>query len=236
MLKVALDAGHGYNTPGKRTPDDVREWYMNARVCDFIAEKLKQYIDVEVYRVDDITGNTDVANTERVKRVNSLGVDIMISIHHNATGSSWVDNVTGTEVWVHPQGTTADNNFANLLAPKLSAHTGLRNRGVKKEAWTVLGCKPTAVLVEGGFMNSRIDHPVITSWGQEAYAAAVVEALVEYYGLKKKEVVVTPTPTPSDDVLYRVLVGSYAVRENAEKQVEKLKADGYSASIVIYNK
>lgn len=233
MLKVALDAGHGYNTAGKRTPDDIREWYMNARVCDFIADKLKQYTDVTTYRIDDVTGKTDVANTERVKRVNALGVDIMISIHHNATGGSWVNNATGTEVWVHPQGTTADNKFANLLAPKLAAHTGLRNRGVKKEAWTVLGCKPTAVLVEGGFMNSTIDHPIITTWGQEAYASAVVEALVEYYGLKKKEVAVTQ---PSSDVLYRVLVGSYSIRENAEKQVEKLKADGYSASIVIYNK
>lgn len=27
-MKIALDAGHGYNTAGKRTPDGIREWTL----------------------------------------------------------------------------------------------------------------------------------------------------------------------------------------------------------------
>ena len=173
--KLVLDAEHGYSTAGKRTRDDIREWYMNDRVCQFIEKKLSDYEGIQVYRTDDTTGKTDIALSERVNRCNAINPDLFISIHHNATGSNWVDNVTGTEVYWHTNGTQEDKKVASLLAPKLSAHTGLRNRGVKQEKFAVLGCKATAILCESGFMNSKIDHPVITTWGQESYADAVFE-------------------------------------------------------------
>ncbi len=38
---IALDAGHGYNTIGKRCmkkldPDQTREWYLNDRIMDLV--------------------------------------------------------------------------------------------------------------------------------------------------------------------------------------------------------
>lgn len=225
MKKLVLDAGHGYNTAGKRTPDDIREWYMNDRVCRFVEEKLKAYDGIEVYRTDDTTGKTDVPLSERVAKCNEINPDLFISIHHNATGSHWVDGVTGTEVYWHTYGTQEDKKVANILAPKLSAHTGLKNRGVKQEQFAVLGCKATAILSEGGFMNSKIDHPVITTWGQEAYANAVVETVVEYLGLQKK--VVTPTPPATSDKMYRVIVATYSNRDTAKKVQQELIEKGY---------
>jgi len=44
-----------------------------------------------------------------------------------------------------------------------------------------------------------------------------------------------PAPNQqTSQVLYRVMAGSYAVRENAEKQKEKLKAAGFDATIMIF--
>lgn len=43
-------------------------------------------------------------------------------------------------------------------------------------------------------------------------------------------------PVANGQTLYRVMVGSNAVRENAAKQVEKLKAAGFDATIMIFNK
>lgn len=43
------------------------------------------------------------------------------------------------------------------------------------------------------------------------------------------------TTTPSDSILYRVQVGAYKVPENAVKQYQKLKADGFSGIIVLLN-
>ena len=93
---------------------------------------------------------------------------------------------TGTEVYWHTKGTAEDKKVANILAPKLASKCGMRNRGVKQASFAVLGCKPTAILVEGGFMDTVADYEIITSdKGQQAYAEAVAESIIEYLGLKK---------------------------------------------------
>ena len=75
MFKIALDAGHGLYTPGKRTlvsldSNETREWYLNDRICDRVEELLKEYEGYSLIRVDDTTGNVDVTLAERVRRAN----------------------------------------------------------------------------------------------------------------------------------------------------------------------
>ena len=67
-------------------------------------------------------------------------------------------------------------------------YIGLRGRGIKKENWAVINQNNIpAVLCESGFMDSEIDYPVITSKkGQEGYAKAIAEGLIEFFELKKK--------------------------------------------------
>lgn len=186
--KLVLDAGHYLETPGKRTPDGVREWTLNNKVCKYIGEYLKDY-NVKIYRVDDTTGKKATDLAERVKATNKINPDIFVSIHHNAYNGKW-NNVTGTEVYSHTYGSAEDKKIAKLLAPKIAKETGLRNRGAKVKALGVLTCKATipAVLCEGGFMDSKIDNPVITSEdGQRAYAKAVADGIIEYLKLEKKQ-------------------------------------------------
>lgn len=189
---LVLDAGHGYNTLGKRTAASLgtvfREWYLNDRVCDYIAQFLKDY-NVTIYRTDDTDGSTDVSLTSRVRKTNEINPDLFISIHHNAGGG------TGTEVYWHSYGTQEDKKVAGIIAPKLASKTGLRNRGVKQAEFAVLCCKVTAVLVEGGFMDSASDYKVITSAaGQQAYARAIADSVIQYLGLTKSS---SSSNTPS---------------------------------------
>ena len=181
--KLVLDAGHGYNTSGKRTKATLgkqyREWSLNNAVCNYIAQYLKDY-NVTIYRTDDTSGATDVSLSRRVSKTNAINPDLFISIHHNAGGG------TGTEVYMHTYGTSEDNKVANIIAPKLARNTGLRNRGVKKNIFAVLTCRATAVLVEGGFMDTANDYKVITSVaGQQAYARAIADSVIQYLGLTK---------------------------------------------------
>jgi N-acetylmuramoyl-L-alanine amidase len=183
-MKIVLDAGHGYNTAGKRTPNGVNEWSLNNKVCKLITTKLKEY-GVDIIRTDDTTGNTDISLLNRAKKCNEVKPALMISIHHNAFKGKW-GNHTGTEVLMHTFGTKQDKELASILAPLLSSKCRLVNRGVKKALLGVLSCKCTAVLCEGGFMDSNIDNSVICSLeGQNSYANAVTEAVVKYLGLKK---------------------------------------------------
>jgi N-acetylmuramoyl-L-alanine amidase len=66
MFKLALDAGHGINTAGKRCmkaldSKETREWTLNSRVANYIEEYLKDYEGYSVLRVDDKDdGKTDI--------------------------------------------------------------------------------------------------------------------------------------------------------------------------------
>lgn len=224
--KVMLDAGHGLGTPGKQTLNGakgvIKEFTLNKAVVEKIAAILSAY-DVEIGYSHDVSGQTDVLLSKRVERCNSFNPDLFVSIHHNAYQSKWGDH-GGTEVYYHTRGTAEDKKVANLLAPKLAEKTGLRNRGVKHAEFSVLCCKATAVLVEGGFMDSNTDYPVITSdKGQQAYAQAVADMIIQYLGLTKK-----PTATSNSSTFYQVIVGSYAERSNADKIKAKLESQGYT--------
>lgn len=180
---LVLDAGHGLKTAGKRTMDGkygvVNEWTINDKVLRLVQSNLGNY-DVTIYRTDDPTGASDISLDERVRRCNSYNPHLFVSIHHNAGGG------TGTEVYWHIKGTAEDKKVASILAPKLASKCGMRNRGVKQKGLGVLVCKSTAILVEGGFMDTKSDYEYICSdEGQRAYAESVTEAIVEYLGLKK---------------------------------------------------
>ena len=185
--KIALDAGHGLKTYGKQTPDGIKEWTLNDKVRDKIVSLLKGY-DVEFIFPDNNEGKTDESLSSRISMYLSKGADVMVSIHHNAFKGVW-GTATGVEVYTDKNPTAADKELANLIYSKLPKYTGLKGRGVKKEAWYVINQnKIPAVLVEGGFMDNKKDYKVITSdKGQEGYAKAVAEAIIEFLDLKKKD-------------------------------------------------
>lgn len=197
--KIALDAGHGLNTPGKCTPDGIREWTLNDKVRDKIVTMLKGY-DCEFIFPDNNEGKTDESLASRVSMYTKKGADVVVSIHHNAYTGKW-GAATGVEVFTDKNPTASDQKLAKLIYDRLPKYTGLKGRGIKKEDWYVINQnRIPAVLVEGGFMDNKNDHKVITSdKGQEAYAKAVVEALIEFLNLKKKS-----GSTSNSDKTFRV--------------------------------
>lgn len=193
---IALDAGHGLNTAGKQTPDGIKEWIINDKVRDKIVEKLNGY-DVSFLFPDNNEGNTDESLSSRKAMYINGHANAAVSIHHNALTGNW-NGATGIEVYVDKNATEADLRLAQLIHDKLVAYTGLKGRGVKRANFTVIYQNQIpAVLTEGGFMDGTNDYKVITSeQGQDAYARAVAEALIEFCGLTKKEVTPQPAPAP----------------------------------------
>jgi N-acetylmuramoyl-L-alanine amidase len=129
MFKIALDAGHGYNTAGKRCDDNIdpketREWTLNDRICDKIEAKLKGYNGYQLLRVDDTTGKTDVPLETRCTKANSFGANIYLSIHHNAgiKGGSGGGIVVYT--WTKPD--TQLLEWQKLFYNALITKTGLK--------------------------------------------------------------------------------------------------------------
>ena len=204
MVKIGLDAGHGMYVKGKQTPDGIKEFELNDKVCDKITSMLKNY-DVEIIRTDNNEGYTDESLSSRLARYKKEKVDAFVSIHHNAFGDGWT-NATGVEIYVDKNPTSKDVKLAQCIYDRLVKYTGLRGRGIKKENFYVINQNVIpAVLVEGGFMSCKTDYKVITSdVGQTAYAKAVSEGLIEFLNLKKKM-----SNKSIDDWAKEVIVGKH---------------------------
>jgi len=160
--KIALDAGHALNSAGNKTPDGIFEWHLSNQVALAIARQLADY-EVEISRVDDPTGKTDVSLAERVSRTNKIMPDVFVSIHHNAYQSKW-GNHTGIEAFYNlNRRNDSEKALAAEMSANISANTGLTSRGVKTAAFYVLTCdtRILAVLTEGGFMDSSMMSKIL---------------------------------------------------------------------------
>ena len=208
MYKIALNAGHGLNTAGKRCwveldLNETREWQLNSRICNKIEEKLKAYEGYKLIRLDDTTGKTDIALKSRTNKANEFGADFYLSIHHNAGVKGGKGGGIVAIVYTNVDNTTLD--YQKALYDNLIKHTGLKgNRSQplqKQDLHEVRESKMPAVLLECGFMDSATDVRIILSdTFAEQVANACVEVLIEKGGLTKKVIetpkVETPTPTP----------------------------------------
>lgn len=193
-FKLALDAGHGLKTLGKRCdkkidPNQTREWWLNNRIAVYMEEYLKPY-EVDILRVDDRTGAKDISLSNRAKAANNFGADVYFSVHHNAATVLFSGGGIVVYVWKKANAELLEQQ--KIFYNNLIAETGLKgNRAnpLGKANFTVLvKTNMPAILVEHGFMNSTVDTPIILTDDFACKCAkANVKSLVEIYGLKKKE-------------------------------------------------
>lgn len=243
-FKLAINAGHGNHTGGKRCmkaidPKETSEWYLNARIVSKILAKLKEYDGLQYVRLDDPTGEKDVPLKTRTDKANAFGADFYLAIHHNAGIKGGKGGGVVAYVWDKSKDNSPEVVWRNELYNAIIKHTGLKgNRSQplgKADFHEVRESKMPAVLVECGFMDSTVDTPIIlTDKFAEQVAAACVEVIVKKGGLKKKQTAApAPTkPTTTTNKIYRVQVGAYSVKANAEAMQAKLKKAGFDALIV----
>ena len=195
-FKIALGAGHGINEPGKRCskaldPNETREWWLNDRVCDYIAEELKAYEGYSLLRTDDSDdGKDNIGLSKRADAANAWGADVYLSIHHNAGANG--TTAGGIVVFSHPKASADSHALRDELYEALITHTGLKGnrwKGNLTGDYQILReNKAPAALLELGFMDSSIDVPIILSDDHARKCAkAIVEVLVKRGKLTKKK-------------------------------------------------
>lgn len=230
MFKIALTAGHYRYTAGKRClkkldKNETREWVLNDRIADKIEKLLSSYEGYTLLRCDDTSGEKEIEVQDRVKAANDFGADIYISIHHNA--GIYGGKGGGIVAYVCKNCQAKSEEWQKDLYTSLINETGLKgNRATplaSSNLYEVKKTKMPAVLLELGFMDSATDVPIIlTEDYADKCAAAITEVIVKRGKLQKK---------PETKILYRVQVGAYSVKKNAENLAEELKGKGYSAVI-----
>ena len=231
MFKIALTAGHYKYTSGKRClktldKNETREWVLNDRIADKVQKLLSDFEGYDLIRTDDTTGEKAIELNERIKKANNFKADVYISVHHNAgIGGGKGGGIVAYTYTKVGQETEA---LQKELYDALIKYTGLKgNRAQPLAKANLAECRDTAmpaVLLELGFMDSSTDVPVILSEDYaDKCAKAIVEVLVKKGNLVKKE--------KTEKTLYRVQVGAFSKKENAENLAAELKKKGYDAII-----
>gem|GEM_PF-3008653 len=224
-MKIVLDAGHGLGTLGKRTPDGEPKWAFNNTVLLAAEAALTAFRDVRILRTDDPTGRRDVPLKERTDRANAWNADLFVSFHHNANTGNW-GSWGGTETFtLDARGANPKSaELARIIQPAIVRAMGLRDRGVKKMNLHVLReTHMPAVLIEGGFMDSRTDIQVLRDPARlQAQGNAAATAIAACFGLVKR----TPAsavPAPQTRKRFRLATGTFPDRRSAEQAAVKLR-------------
>ena len=193
-MRIAIDAGHGPETAGKRSPDgSLREYHFNSVVARYVADRLfNGYEGIDIMLTHD--DSRDVPLKERTDKANAWKADLFVSIHANAYGDGW-NSAQGIETYVYETRPPAAVALANAVQRQLIRATGRPDRGVKSANFHVLReTKMTAILVECGFMTNRDECELLKS---DAYrrkcAEAIVVGIVETYGLRPQQPAQSPT-------------------------------------------
>lgn len=237
MFKLALNAGHGYETAGKRClkeidPYETREYALNKRICDKIQDILSGFDGIEILRIDN--GN-DIPIQKRAAAANFFGADFYLAVHHNAgiNGGSG----GGAEAYVYLKVDELTKAWQKEIYESTVAHTGLKGNRAQPLRSADLGeCRMTrmpAVLLECGFMDSTDDTPVILTEDFARRAAeGCAEAIVSRAGLTKKTTAQNPESEDKKDIetlAREVIMGLWG---NGKERKDRIAAAGYDYSAV----
>jgi N-acetylmuramoyl-L-alanine amidase len=226
MVRIVLDAGHGGNDPGA-VANGLKEKDLTLTIVKHIGRMLGEYENAEVFytRTDD----RYLSLEERAAIANKLKADLLISVHINAGGG------TGFESYIYNGNVSAKTiTYQNVIHAEIMKAIGnVKDRGKKRANYAVLRLtNMPAILTENLFIDNANDAAKLKS---EQFLLQIahghVQGIAKAFRLKKKT---KPQPKQkvSDGKMYRVQVGAFTERENAERLAEELKKKGYPAIIV----
>ena len=161
--------------------------------------------------------------SDEVKECNKYSPDLAVSIHNNAGGGD------GAEAFYHHGGGLSKTAAQQILGEIEKLGQNSRGAKIRKNAsgndyyYFIRETSAPAVIVECAFVDNKADLAIIdTLEEQQAMGAAIARGILSALGV---------VYTPKASTLYRVQVGAYKHRENAEAMQKKLKAAGFAAII-----
>ena len=235
-MRINVHAGH--NPAGKVACGAVgliNESTEARRVKEEVISQLRQ-LGHTVYdcTVDNGTGQQDVLK-KIVAKCNAHIVDLDVSIHFNSGAGDKAGNgrTTGVEVLLYSNASRAYREAEKVC--KEVAVLGFKNRGLKYRPNLVVlkNTKSPAMLIECCFVDDKDD---VQLYNYQDMASAIVCGITGQRVQESEETGKVEdgeeTPTGNKNTLYRVQVGAYSVKSNAENMQKKLREAGFDALLV----
>ena len=213
---VLSAAAHQHDNPTK-CPGKCGENVHCKAYMDIVERRMKELGVLVLRPYPDLVG-TDAMN-KRVAEANKWGADLYYVAHTNAGGGRY----TMTLCW--------DDEASKKRAAVIGKYRkSIKDHKVKArpDLYEIRATKMPCLYDELFFHGNAEDCKWFHNGGMEIMAEETVQALCELLDVKY----VAPVKETTTGKLYRVQVGAYSKKENAEATVKKLKAAGFDAIIV----
>ena len=164
---------------------------------------------------------------DEIKECNDYNPNLAVDIHNNAGGGD------GFEAYYHYKGGTGKTLAENI--EKEIVAIGQNSRGCKTKLNSAgkdyfgfirqINCP--SIIVEGVFVDNATDVQIAnTEEKQKAFGYAYAKGILKTLGISPKENINT------NNSVYKVQIGVYSKKENAEAQLQKAKAAGFSDAFI----
>ena len=197
--------------------------------CNRIADAAKNALERCGFTVKKAPKGQDMRKS--INESNSWGADLHIPIHTNAFDGK----ASGTIVFVYSKN-SKNMKYANPIYQEVqSACPGKTDYGVREnpELAELNSTNATAVYVEADFH----DNPAIAKWITEnpnAVGEAIAKGVCKGAGVTYKAPSTTSSASkPTQQKIYRVQVGAYSEKKNAEAFLERVKAAGFINAFIV---
>ena len=193
-MKVLIDAGHGIDTPGKRSPDgSFLEYLWNRQIADLVIARLvSRGVDASLV----VTETNDIPLRTRAMRVNRICDQVgtqnvlLVSIHSNAAGngSAWM-NANGWSCYTS-KGKTKSDQVAECLYDAFEEE--FQDRKIRKDMsdgdrdweenfYVLQKSKCPAVLLENFYYDNREECAwMLQEETKRRIADAAVKGIIKY--------------------------------------------------------
>ena len=195
-MRVLLDAGHGIDTPGKRSPDGAfLEYKWNREVAELAYSLLEEYgfdVDLVVTETNDIPLKTRVRRVNEVCCLHGSHNVLLLSIHSNAAGMG--------DKWMSAKGwsayTTKGKTRSDIAAKCLydSFEEEFKERTIRRDMsdgdpdweedfYIIKKTSCPAVLLENFFYDNKEECSfLLLEQTKRRVAKAILKGVQYYYG------------------------------------------------------
>lgn len=224
MAKVFLGVGHGGNDPG------ASKYLVEKDVNLVMAKACRDYLEANGIQV--LMSRTKDENdplTDEIKECNAFNPDLAVDIHNNAGGGD------GFEAYYHYKGGSSKALALNIEEEVKAI--GQNSRGCKTKLNSsgkdyfgfIRQTLCPAVIVEGCFVDNQNDAQIAnTEEKQRAFGYAYARGILTTLGIDPD---ISSQVIPNKEI-YRVQIGAYSQKENAQAQLQKAKEAGFSDAYI----
>jgi N-acetylmuramoyl-L-alanine amidase len=211
---------HGGSDPGA-VANNTKEKDLNLSIALACRDMLSRHgVSVKMSRTKDENDTL----SEEIRECNAYSPDLAVDIHNNAGGGD------GAEVFYHYGGGKSKTLAENILGEIVKVGQNSRGAKIRKNSngkdyyGFIRETACPAVIVECAFVDNASDLEILATESQrKSMGEAIAKGILKTLGVEIQ---------CERDTLYRVQVGAYLVKANAEAMHKKLKAIGFDAFIV----